>query len=132
MNINEQLVRFLAAGMFVGATDFGIYYALIHSLSFSFAKVISFICAGIVAYFINKHWTFQSRHPSWAEFLRYIFINALAMLINVLSNKYLLWLWPGAVLPALAAASMLTGGFTFICFKWWVFDAHPPARQTKE
>ena len=49
MNIKKEIVRFLTAGIFVGATDFGIYYLLIHFLSFSLAKGISFICAGIVA-----------------------------------------------------------------------------------
>lgn len=122
MNTKKEIIRFGIAGAVVGATDFGIYYLLIHFLPFSLAKAISFTCAGIVAYLFNKLWIFQYGQPqSYAEIGRYMFINLLALCINVLTNNYILHVWPASILCALISASILTGLFTYICFKWWVF-----------
>jgi len=119
----KEIARFLIAGTIAGATDFGIYYFLIHFLSFPLAKGISFTCAGIIAYLLNKYWTFKYNEPSYAEVGRYTLVNFLALGINVLTNQSILERWPGSVLLALVIASMLTGLFTFVCFKWWVFRA---------
>ena len=55
------------------------------------------------------------------EVIRYTLINFLALGINVYINHHILSLWPGAVFVALVIATSLTGLFTFVCFKWWVF-----------
>jgi putative flippase GtrA len=123
MNVRKEIVRFLIAGTVVNATDFSIYYVLFHFLPFSVAKGISFICAGIVGYLLNKHWTFKYHQASLTEVGRYILINFLALGVNVLTNQSILNLWPGSILVALVIATVLTGLFVFICFKWWVFRA---------
>lgn len=122
MNTKREIIRFSIAGTFVGATDFSIYYFLIHFLSFSLSKAISFICAVVVAYLFNKHWIFQHNQPfSYPEVGRYCVVNVLALGINIAINQGVLNLWPGAVLFALIIASMTTGLLTFGGFKWWVF-----------
>ena len=122
MNTKKEIIRFTIAGIFIGATDFGVYYLLIHFLPFSLAKGISFTCAGIVAYLFNKHWIFQyNRITSYPEVGRYLIINFLALAINIIINQSILNIRPGAVLFALIMAAMFTGLFTFISFKWWVF-----------
>src|SRR3989338_7338136 len=121
MNTKKEMIRFSIAGAFVGATDLGIYYFLIHFLSFDLSKGISFTCAAIVGYLFNKYWTFQYSQPSYAEIGRYTIINFLALGINVLINHGILSVRPGAISLALVIASMLTGLFTFIGYKWWVF-----------
>ncbi|MFA5059195.1 MAG: GtrA family protein [Candidatus Omnitrophota bacterium] len=121
LNVKKEIVRFLIAGVFVGAVDFGIYYFLIHFLSFSLSKAVSFTCAGIAAYLLNKYWIFQCNQPSYVEIRRYILINFLALEINVLINRYVLSVWPSSVFLALVIAAVFTGLLTFICFKWWVF-----------
>ena len=122
MNTKKEIVRFSIAGMFAGATDFCIYFLLIHFLSFSLSKGISFVCAGVVSYLFNKYWIFQrSKKFSGFELGKYAFIYFLALGINVLTNQGILNVWPRSVLFALIVASMLTGLFTFVCFKWWVF-----------
>jgi len=118
----KEIVRFLIAGTIVNATDFSIYYTLLHFLPFSVAKGISFTCAGIVGYLLIKFWAFQHNEPlSFTEVGRYAIINFSALGINVLTNQFILNLWPGAIWVALIIASALTGLFTFACFKWWVF-----------
>ena len=89
---------------------------------FSVSKGISFTCAGIVGYLLYKYWIFKHNQPSsYAEVGRYALINFLALGINVLTNQSILKRWPGAVFLALIIATILTGLFTFVCFKWWVF-----------
>ncbi|MCX5681396.1 MAG: GtrA family protein, partial [Candidatus Omnitrophica bacterium] len=85
MNIKKEITWFFVAGTFIVATDFSIYYALIHFLPFSIAKGISFICAGIVGYLLNKYVTFKYNQPSYAEVGRYALINFLALGINVVT-----------------------------------------------
>ncbi|MDD4940243.1 MAG: GtrA family protein, partial [Candidatus Omnitrophica bacterium] len=88
----------------------------------SLAKGISFACAGIVGFFLIKFWTFKHNKPlSFAEVGQYALINSLALGINVLTNQIILRASPGRVLLALISATILTGLFTFACFKWWVF-----------
>ena len=115
------MIRFYIAGLFTGATDFGIYYLLIPFLPFSVSKGISFSCAGIVGYLFNKYWIFSCDQPSYAEVGRYVFINILALGMNILTNQRILNVWPGSIFPALVLASIVTGVFTFVCYKWWVF-----------
>jgi len=121
MNTKREMIRFFIAGAFITATDFSIYYALIQLLSFSIAKGISFTCAGIVGYLLNKYWTFKYTRSSYAEMGRYALINFIALGINVVTNQNILQLWPGAIFTALMIASIATSLFTFVCFKWWVF-----------
>jgi len=121
MNIRKQIILFLIGGTIVNATDFSIYYILFHFLPYSISKGISFTCAGIVGYLLGKYWIFKNKQTSYAEMGRYAFISLLALGANVLTNQSILHAWPGQVFLALITATIATGLFTFVCFKWWVF-----------
>ena len=123
MDIKKEIKRFLMAGVVINAADFGIYYFLFHFLSFSLSKGISFTCAGVAGYFLNKYWTFKQARLSYAEAGRYALINLLALAINVSVNQSILNKWPGAVGPALAAAAAVTSLWAFLGFKYWVYKA---------
>ncbi len=125
MNNKKEMMQFCVAGSIVTATDFSIYYVLFHFLPYSIAKGISFASAGVVGYLLCKYWTFKKDQISFTEVIRYAFINFVALGINVFVNHCVLGHWPGAVLTALLIAASLTGIFTFICFKWWVFRSSP-------
>jgi len=129
MKAGKEIITFLIAGTIVTATDFVIYYSLFHFLSFSYSKGIFFTCAGIVGYLFNKHWTFKYHEPSYTELGRYVLINFLALGINVLTNRNILNRRPGAVFPALVITNILTGLFTYVCFKWWVFRVQLKGRK---
>jgi len=121
--IKNEFIRFCLAGSIVTATDFSIYYVLFHFLPYSLAKGISFTSAGVAGYLLCKYWIFKNNKFSFLEVIRYAIINTLALGINVLINHRILSHWPGSVLVALIIATSITGSFTFICFKWWVFRA---------
>jgi len=122
-NTRREIIRFLIAGTIVNATDFSIYYILFHFLPYGVSKGISFMCAGIAGYFLIKFFTFKQHNKplSFAEVGQYALINSLALGINVLTNQSILRVSHGAVLLALITATIITGLFTFVCFKWWVF-----------
>ena len=79
------------------------------------------MCAGVVGYLLTKYWIFKRNSASYSEVGRYVLTSCLALGVNVLTNQSILNTWPGAIFPALIIAAMLTGLFSFICFKWWVF-----------
>jgi len=85
-----EFVKFCAAGMIITATDFIIYYCLLHFLPFSISKGVSFTCAGIVGFILCKYWIFKNNEPSFTQVLRYAFINTLALGINVFINHRVL------------------------------------------
>jgi putative flippase GtrA len=117
----KEISRSLITGILCNAVDFSIYYLLINICTFNISKGISFACAGIVGYLLNKYWAFERGLPSYAEGARYAFISVLALGINIAANQSLLNIWPHRVMLALVIASITTGLFAFICFKWWVF-----------
>ena len=121
MKTNKEIIRFIFAGAIVNATDFSVYYILLHFLTYSISKGVSFICAGIAGYLLSKYWTFKHKQSSYAEIGRYALISFLAIGINVSVNQGILNARPGSVFLALIIATLLTGLFTFVCFKWWVF-----------
>ncbi|MFA5005695.1 MAG: GtrA family protein [Candidatus Omnitrophota bacterium] len=121
MNVKKQIIRFLIAGIIVNVTDFSIYYILFHFLTYNMSKGVSFTCAGIVGYLLSKYWTFKHKQASYAEIGRYVIISFLAIGINVFTNQSILNARPGSVFLALIIATILTGLFTFVCFKRWVF-----------
>ena len=132
MTNRKQIIRFLIAGTIVNATDFSIYYILFHFLPFSVSKGISFTCAGIVGYFLIKFFTFRQNKPiSYAEVGQYALINFSALGINVSTNQIMLHLWLGKVLLALIIATILTGLFTYACFKWWVFKPKSEPQESR-
>ena len=116
-----QLIRFLVSGAFLVVVDVGIYTLLINVLPFSVSKAISFTCGGILAYLINKYWTFKQDRQSPAEVVRFIVANSTALGLNVATNALCLRANEEAVFFAVAVATAVTTVFTFVTFKFWVF-----------
>ncbi len=123
MNDKKEITRFLIGGTVINAADFSIYYILFHFLPYSISKGISFTCACIAGYLLMKYWVFKHKQGLHTEIGRYALINFLALGINVLINQSILKIFPGSVFLALITATILTGLFAFVCFKWWVFRA---------
>lgn len=118
----NEIVKFGFTGIIVIAIDIGVYYLLINFLSYFVAKSISFVCGGVVAYLLNKYWTFKQVKKSSSEIQRFIVANLSALGINVATNKIVLSLNEQDVFLALAVATATTAIFTFVVFKFWVFQ----------
>lgn len=118
--LNKELQRFIVAGLSAVGTDLGCYYLLLNLFVHNVAKTISFLLGTIVAYIINKYWTFQKSEKSYSEILRFAILYSLTLSANVLTNKLVLDK-TGIVLLAFLFATGVSTVLNFIGQKFWVF-----------
>ncbi|MBP9854585.1 MAG: GtrA family protein [Candidatus Omnitrophica bacterium] len=119
----KEIARFLFSGFIATAVDFAIYYLGLNFFPTVVAKGISFVCGGIVLYFLNKYWTFKQEDKSYTEVVRFIIGEVLAFIVNIGINELMLRL-SASVFLALVVATAVTTVFTFILFKYWVFSSN--------
>lgn len=124
-DLKKQLPRFLAAGFSAVGTDFSIYYLLFDWLGYSPAKTISFLSGTIVAYLINKYWTFGKKEKSYREMAKflglYVFTLGANVSINLLALVFLIDDLPFRVFSAFLLATGISTILNFLGQKFWVF-----------
>lgn len=116
----RQLIKFIVAGIIAVAVDFGAYYFLINYMSHNVSKGFSFLVGSIIAYLLNKFWTFKTKEFSGTQLFRFFLLYATTLAINVLVNKGVLNLFNNVLFGFLCA----TGASTILNFfgqKFWVF-----------
>lgn len=116
----HQLVKFTFSGIIAVAVDFGVYYFLNRYTGHNTSKGISFLTGSIVAYLLNKFWTFGAKEFSGKQLFRFFFLYLTTLAINVLVNKGVLSLYHSVLFGFLCA----TGASTVLNFmgqKFWVF-----------
>ena len=119
--LKKELSRFLVAGFSAVGTDLLAYWILLHFFTHSFAKAISFICGTLVAFLINKYWTFEKKEHTYIEIVKFAFLYLVTLGINVGVNQLALVILPGYVALAFLAATGASTILNFIGQKWWVF-----------
>ncbi|MBX9666952.1 MAG: GtrA family protein [Candidatus Obscuribacterales bacterium] len=85
-----ELKRFLVAGGSAVACDTTVYWLLFAVLPPSVAKAISFIAGTIVAYILNKFWTFKKPKRSNSEVVKFICLYLTTLGANVAVNRLVL------------------------------------------
>jgi putative flippase GtrA len=124
MNIlKQQLRRFLFAGVCAVVTDFILYYILINFLSYNIAKGVSFIVGSIVAYMINKYYTFENKEKSYKQIIKFIILYTLTLLANISANKLVLHINIELILLAFLVATAISTILNFLGQKYWVFKS---------
>jgi putative flippase GtrA len=118
--LKKELSRFLVAGFSAVGTDLGSYYVLLNLLPHDPAKAISFILGTIVAFIINKYWTFEKHETSVSQILKFGILYTLTLGANVMTNNLVLDLSRHVLLSFLIATGVSTV-LNFIGQKWWVF-----------
>ena len=118
--IKKEIRRFLIAGCSAVGTDLLSYYIMLNFLSHDIAKTISFVLGTIVAYIINKYWTFEKYEKSYKEILKFGFLYTSTLGANVITNKIILQITDMVFLAFLMATGVSTVQ-NFIGQKWWVF-----------
>ena len=124
MKTKKEIIRYLIVTPCIGATDFAVYFLLIHSrFPYWASKAISYIIANGIGYLFNKWWVFKrkQKQASCPEAGRYVIVDVSLFACNIITNQAILHVWPKAVFPAIATASILTAILSFICKKFWVF-----------
>lgn len=134
-----QLLRFLVSGSSAVATDTTIYWLCLPYLPPSAAKAVSFISGTLVAYVLNKFWTFKVPHRSHAEIVKFGCLYLSTLGINVLVNRVILNCLP-AFLPGatdrhiMIAFFCATGTSTVLNYlgqRFWVFRKTKITRVTE-
>jgi putative flippase GtrA len=121
MTLNKkELLRFLLAGFGAVATDMGSYFALQWFLPLDVAKTASFILGSLVAFLVNKFWTFESKAKPAGEFLKFAILYSITLGVNVWVNHTVFEAIPNKLLAFLFATGSSTA-LNFIGQKWWVF-----------
>jgi len=118
--IKKELLRFLVAGLSAVGTDLAIYYMLLNFFSSDISKAISFLTGTIVAFLINKYWTFEKQENSYVEIFRFGVLYSLTLGANIITNKTILDNTEILFLAFLMATGVSTV-LNFVGQKWWVF-----------
>jgi putative flippase GtrA len=118
--LKKELKRFLVAGFGAVGTDLFLYYIFLDYLSSNISKGISFLVGTIVAFVINKYWTFEKHDKSFKEIILFGILYGVTLVINVLTNKLVLD-YTSIVLLSFLVATGVSTVLNFIGQKFWVF-----------
>ena len=118
--LKKELKRFLIAGFSAVGTDLVTYYILLNFLSLDVAKAISFLFGTIVAFVINKYWTFEKHDKSYKEVVQFTILYTITLGANVVTNKFVL-VQIDSVLFAFLVATGVSTVLNFLGQKFWVF-----------
>jgi putative flippase GtrA len=118
----KEVVKFIVTGCLAVTTDLISYYLLIDHISIDPAKAISFILGSIIAFILNKLWTFQSKTQLSIAAFQFSILYGLTFMANVSVNHiaiiYMETITQVAFLLATATSTILN----FIGMKFWVFS----------
>lgn len=118
--LKKELKRFLIAGSSAVGTDFVAYFAMLNFLYHDIAKILSFIMGTIVAFVVNKYWTFERYEKNYKQIFQFTILYSITLFVNVMVNRLILDFAEFTFLAFLIA----TGASTILNFvgqKWWVF-----------
>lgn len=119
--IKRELNKFLFAGLAAVGTDLLVYYFLLNLLSPEVSKGISFIIGSLVAFVINKYWTFKKPEKSYKEMIQFGVLYGATLGLNVTTNKIVLD-YTDIVLVSFIVATGISTILNFVGQKWWVFN----------
>jgi len=119
--IKRELNKFLYAGLAAVGTDLLVYYLLLNLLSTEVSKGISFIIGSVVAFIINKYWTFKKPEKSYKEMIQFGVLYSTTLGLNVMTNKIVLD-YTDIVLVSFTVATGISTILNFVGQKWWVFN----------
>tara|TARA_B100000965_G_scaffold402033_1_gene427131 strand:+ start:1561 stop:1956 length:396 start_codon:yes stop_codon:yes gene_type:complete len=120
-SLYKQISRFSVAGLSAVTVDLLSYYILINYLSYDISKTLSFVIGAVVAYVINKFWTFEKNNLSFKELVKFALLYTFSLIVNVYMNKLFLNITNNTIIIAFFVATGSSALINFIGQKWWVF-----------
>lgn len=121
--MKKQVGRFIVTGVGAVITDLLVYQLLSFVMLVDIAKAIGFMSGSILAYTVNKFWTFEQEKKSKTELVRFILLYASTLAINILINRLSLNYiqFEYSVAFAFLAATGTSTVLNFIGMKFFVF-----------
>jgi putative flippase GtrA len=110
--INKEIMRFVIAGFAAVSTDLVTYYIMLNFFKFDIAKMLSFFLGSIVAFMINKYWTFEKYKKSYKQIILFAILYITTLSVNVIINHFTLYFLEIVFLAFLIA----TGASTILNF----------------
>lgn len=119
-----QFFKFALVGALNTSIHFLVFLLLLRLVGMNYivASVIGY-CMGLLnSYFMNRHWTFQSRDFRMGpEFARFTLINVLALAVNTFSLGVFVGLWHLGPELGQVPAIGLSMGVNFLGNRYWAF-----------
>ncbi len=119
-----EIVRYIISGMSAVFTDFVSYILLYELLNInaSFSKGTSYILGALLAFIINKLWTFETAkaHKTHVALMKFIILYSFSFTLNIVINAVVLEF----TAITLFAFALATGTSIFVNYlgqKFWVF-----------
>ena len=125
--LSPQLLRFGLVGCVGFVTDAGLTILFHGSLGFGEApaRVLAFLMAATVTWWLNRQFTFQVRTGA-SSWLRYVAITSVGATINIvcyLGVLRLLGTQTQHLLAGVAVGSVVAMGFNYWASRRWIFVA---------
>jgi putative flippase GtrA len=121
--IQAPMLRFIIAGIGAVATDLLFYRTALLSIPHAPAKGVGFLAGTVVAYLLNKYWTWQQPKKSNREAIRFIALYAGTFIANIAINQLTIFLSHDAIYLGFFMATGTSTVLNFIGQKFWVFQA---------
>ncbi|TGL56479.1 GtrA family protein [Leptospira ognonensis] len=121
LQMKREILFFIIAGCSAVLTDLSVYYLSFPYFGHDKGKAISFIAGSIVAYLLNKYFTFQKKENSLKEILKFTCLYLFTLGANVLVNNLTIRVLPDYLLFAFLCATGVSTILNFIGQKYWVF-----------
>ena len=118
--LKKEMKRFLVAGLSAVGTDLITYYIMLNFLHHDIAKAISFLIGTVVAFVINKYWTFEKNEKSYKEMMKFGVLYSVTLGANVMTNNVVLE-YTNIVFLAFLIATGISTVLNFIGQKSCVF-----------
>jgi putative flippase GtrA len=131
-----KFVRFVIIGIINTIIDLGVLnilivlFGLAHPFLFTIYKSISFCCAIVNSYILNKHYTFEVKEYKHKDMLLFFLSSLITFLINISLSSILFYILVNLDNPfntnMIASISAVFGavsglGLNFISYKYIVF-----------
>lgn len=87
--INNTLVKFLAVGVLntiIGAGTMFLLYNLAHA-SYWLSSAANYVVGGIISFFLNKYFTFESKVWSWSQVWKFVLNVTVCYILGYWSGK---------------------------------------------
>ncbi len=119
--LKQELVRFLVTGILAVGIDFSSYWLLVDMLPSDMAKGFSFILGSIVAFIMNKFWTFEDDAQLGNAAFQFACLYSLTFSANVAVNHLVLVYGIELKLQGFLFATATSTTLNFLGMKFWVF-----------
>jgi putative flippase GtrA len=123
---HKELQIFLIVGFLTAGIDYAFYQILLQVGSFplTIAKAFGFLVGTIFSYFANRYWTFNQRHSTRNNIVRFYILYGLSLGLNVISNSLIMTLFSNlnhVIQFAFIVAIGLSATLNFIGMRFFVF-----------